>query len=170
MKKKKILIYSLIFIVLLAIALGIVFFLDKVSEKGKSDKQPEIADHYSFEKRMKFAMPEYAEVTILDMKISDEEEAVYLKFTIPESEVDSFVETLNTADYYEDSDWGNDYDFIPHPERASDKWDMDYKKLDKFFMGFNTRISSKYKHRLHINIYFLKPENGKVTIYLCYNG
>jgi len=170
MTKKKILIYSVIFIVLLAIALGIVFFLDKVSEKGKSDKQPEIADHYSFEKRMKFAMPEYAEVTILDMKISDEEEAVYLKFTIPESEVDSFVETLNTADYYEYSDWGNNYDLIPHPERASDKWDMDYEKLEKHYSGYNIRKSSKWSHRLHIYIYFLKPENETVTIYLAYGG
>lgn len=167
MKKKKIIIYSVIFIVLLAIALGIVFFLDKASEKEKSDKQPEIADHYSFEKRMKFAMPEYAEVTILDMKISDEEEAVYLKFTIPESEVDSFVETLNTAGHFENNEH---YGIIPHPERTSDNWDMDYDKMERYFNGYGIRQSSKWTHRLHIYIYFLKPENGTVTIYLCYYG
>lgn len=115
-------------------------------------------------------MPEYAEVTILDMKISDEEEAVYLKFTIPESEVDSFVETLNTAGYYEDLEWEDYSDMLPHPERTSDKWDMDYGKMERYFNGYGIRQSSKWTHRLHIYIYFLKPENGTVTIYLCYHG
>lgn len=167
MTKKKILIYSVVFIVLLAIAFGIVFFLDKASEKGKSDKQPEITDHYSFEKRMKFAMPEYADVTILDMEISDEKENVYMKFTIPESEVDNFVETLNTAGHFENNEH---YGIIPHPERTSDNWDMDYDKMERYFNGYGIRQSSKWTHRLHIYIYFLKPENGTVTIYLCYHG
>lgn len=171
MTRKKIFILSgIIIIALLGIVLVIFFLLDKSDLKESENNSKTNTDPYSFEKRMKFSIPENAKTTILEMEISEEQENVYMKFTIPESDVDKFIETLNTAGYYEDSEWGDEYDFIPHPERASDKWDMDYEKLERIYYGFNTRISSKYKHRLHIYMYFLKPENETVTIYLAYNG
>lgn len=157
--KKKIIIRCLILaVVVLLIAL---FIYSIVRNK----------DPYSFEKRMEFSIPENAEVTIFMEEISRKKENVYLKFTIPEEDVDEFIKDLEVAhslqEPYEDM-------VMPNHRNSCDEWDMDNSKIDKIYGGFGTRKQGNRvynaTYRLHKSIYILKPENGTVTVYLAYSG
>lgn len=151
-------------IVLLAVVSLIVLIVYKLNEN---------IDPYSFEKRMYFSIPDYAEDMVeLEKEITGEEESVDIKFNIPEEKLSDFIDLITEVGYYEYN--RSILESIPHPERTCEAWDLDYKKLDTVFYGYNTRKEDSFygysTHRCHIHIFILKPENGKVQIYLSYNG
>lgn len=160
--KKKIIITG---IVLLAVVSLIVLIVYKLNEN---------IDPYSFEKRMHFSIPDYAEDFVeLQKDITEEEEVLDIKFKIPEEKLSDFIDLIDES-YGLDSTYEEERVLYFHPENTCENWDLDYDKLDKIYNGFNTRKEDSFygysTHRCHIHIFILKPENGKVQIYLSYNG
>ena len=167
MKKKRIvktMIIALSFVVILFVALCMRYFIERHNNS------------YTFERRMNFTIPDYAvDYVELQKDITEEEEALDIKFEIPEEKLSDFIDLLETSDYYLDEVYEDKKQLHIHPENTCENWDLDYEKLDKVYLGHNTRNEitfwlGKAVHRCHIHIFILKPENGKVQIYLSYNG
>ena len=165
MKKKitiKIFLIVLAVLAVLFIAIGLYWLITRYNNS------------YTFEKRMRFSLPDYAEDMVeLEKEITGEEESVDIKFNIPEEKLSDFIDLITEVGYYEYN--RSILESIPHPERTCEAWDLDYKKLDTVFYGYNTRNEitfwlGKVVHRCHIYFFILKPENGKVQIYLSYNS
>lgn len=165
MKKKRIvktMIIALSFVVILFVALCMRYFIERHNNS------------YTFERRMNFTIPDYAEDFVeLQKDITEEEEVLDIKFKIPEEKLSDFIDLIDES-YGLDSTYEEERVLYFHPENTCENWDLDYDKLDKIYNGFNTRKEDSFygysTHRCHIHIFILKPENGKVQIYLSYNG
>ena len=130
--KKKIIITG---IVLLAVVSLIVLIVYKLNEN---------IDPYSFEKRMYFSIPDYAEDFVeLQKDITEEEEVLDIKFKIPEEKLSDFIDLIDES-YGLDSTYEEERVLYFHPENTCENWDLDYDKLDKIYNVNNCLLIKRF--------------------------
>lgn len=112
---------------------------------------------------MGFEISEDIELTVF----KDTKSCVLLKFTIKEEEFSEFIYEIENADYYNVDI--SDETILPHPENNCKSWDMDYDKLDCYYVGNCTKGFFAPK-RCSMYIFILKPENNSITVYFAFYG